>query len=174
MQILRSLSLNSYGTFQPRGPNLHRSMMEAWKKQREYNRYLNAWGWAEDSNHSSSNVKYEPIKEARMPLGGSLVILMELCSTGTGNAWHGSVVNHNRNSWWVVSGVMFSTILSNDGSQEIDKWQFCKHTHPPLSMATDTAFDANGPWRKNWCGQEKTLMLSGKKQQCSQETVVRK
>ena len=61
------LSLNSYGTFQPRGPNLHRSMMEAWKKQREYNKYLNAWGWAEDSNHSSSNVKYEPIKDARMP-----------------------------------------------------------------------------------------------------------
>jgi len=33
-EILRSVSLNSYGIFQPSGPNLHLSWINAWKKHR--------------------------------------------------------------------------------------------------------------------------------------------
>ncbi len=45
-EILRSVSLNSYGMFHPIGPNVLRSWMTAWKKHSPYNNFLNA-NWKE-------------------------------------------------------------------------------------------------------------------------------
>lgn len=38
----RSVSLNSYGTFQPNGPKFRLSCTSAWKKQRPYSNVLNS------------------------------------------------------------------------------------------------------------------------------------
>lgn len=40
-EIRRSVSLNSYGMFQPKGPNFLLSWVRAWKKHRPYNSFLN-------------------------------------------------------------------------------------------------------------------------------------
>ena len=41
-EMRRSVSLNSYGMFQPIGPKVRRSWMTAWKKHRPYSSFLKA------------------------------------------------------------------------------------------------------------------------------------
>ena len=61
--------------FQPSGPNLSRSRTVAWKKHSPKSSFLNSPGRVHESNQSGSIVWYEPSRFARMPLGGSFVIL---------------------------------------------------------------------------------------------------
>ena len=54
--IRRSVSLNSYGLFQPSGPNFLRSCTFAWKKQRPYNMRFHARSFELDPKNSGSEI----------------------------------------------------------------------------------------------------------------------
>ena len=61
------------------------SCTTAWKKQRPKRRRFHAAGCAQSSNHASLIAPKEPMRFARMPLGGSFVILMPRCRRASGD-----------------------------------------------------------------------------------------
>merc|ERR1719324_2150588 len=103
MQILKSDVLNSYGMFQPIGPNLRRSWMTAWKKVRpkSIGFHAHALGPVTPPKNSGSEMgswTQLPSRLARKPRGGSLVILTPFCRMETGKAAEGAEVSHRRKS----------------------------------------------------------------------------
>lgn len=114
--ILKSVSLNSYGIFQPKGPNFLLSWTSAWKKHKPYRSFLKTASCLQLSNHSMSemgSLKYDLVIFALKPFGGSLVIFTPFCRTNTGKWSAGYEVNHKRKSGCVVSTVKFSQIYKN-------------------------------------------------------------
>ena len=65
------------------------------------------------SNFSSGVAAKAVRRLARMPFGGSLVILMPFCSTDTGNLGEGIEVSQRRKAGSVLSGLMSSTSFSS-------------------------------------------------------------
>jgi len=55
----KSISLNSYGMFHPRGPNAHRSWTTAWKKHSPYSIFLKLSNCLQLSENSGSLIGYE-------------------------------------------------------------------------------------------------------------------
>lgn len=53
-----------------------------------------------------------------VPLGGSLVILIEACTTAAGRSSDGYEVSHNRNEVFIFPAGMSSTIRSKRGIQD--------------------------------------------------------
>mmetsp|Transcript_19245 Transcript_19245/g.73653 ORF Transcript_19245/g.73653 Transcript_19245/m.73653 type:complete len:540 (-) Transcript_19245:5059-6678(-) len=155
-EICRSGSLKSYGMFHPSGPKRLRSRTMAWKKQRPNSSFLNARGFRlQPSNHSgsaASRLKL-PMSEARIPLGGSMVILTPFWSTETGNLGLGMAVSHSRKFGDVVSGSSSSHSRSSVGIHDSARWQFCRQTHTPVSTPSERKDSAVGPcpWpRDTW------------------------
>ena len=147
MEILRSVPENTYFMFQPSGPYFRRSLTKAWKKHRPNNNFLNSPDLSIPSMNSSvTTFVYDPIKLARTPFGGSMVILMPFCRMKAGKCGDGSDVSHNRNDSLIRSGDNSSHKRSNVGIQEIQRWQFCKQTQVPLSCASLMAAYAMSPW----------------------------
>ena len=83
---------------------------------------------------------------ARNPRGGSLVILIPFCRMVTGNAGEGMEVSHRRKFSSAESSVMPSQIFSRLGIQLGARWQFCRSTHLPASVASAMSAAAFGPW----------------------------
>jgi hypothetical protein len=63
---------------------LRRSCTTAWKKVMPKRSLCQSRGLAHESHCDSLSVAHVPLRLARMPLGGSNVILIEFWSTGTG------------------------------------------------------------------------------------------
>ena len=80
-----------------------------------------------------------------MPAGGSLVILVLICSSPSGNSGEGSAVMKRRMSacWLSFILIMMSSILS---IRSRPSSQFCSSTHVPLTAAAFMALIATGSW----------------------------
>ena len=107
---------------QPIGPNLRRSWMTAWKKQRPktIGFHAHALGPVTLSKKVLSEIgseRYEPSRFARKPCGGSFVILTAFCRSSDGNARLGIEVSHKRKSLCVSSGLILSHSRSSSGNQ---------------------------------------------------------
>ena len=82
---------------------------------------------------------------ARIPRGGSTVILTAFCKIETGKVGDGIDVSHNRKDAWVFSAFIPSHKRSRVFIHDAARWQFCRHTQVPLSTASMMAFSAMGP-----------------------------
>lgn len=131
--------------FQPIGPNLRRSWIIAWKKQKPNKSFLNSLDLVHPLNYSSDKAVYDLSKFARRPWGGSSVIFTPFCSTEIGKEEVGIEVSQSLKSPWVFS-LNYSTNFYNSGIHEAAKWQFWSSIHDPLSSAYFTSSCALGPW----------------------------
>ena len=64
----------------------------------------------------------------------------------TGKCFEGDEVSHRRKATLARSGVMSSQIFSSVGIHEVDRWQFCSTTQPPVFSASTMSRCAIGPW----------------------------
>mmetsp|Transcript_18459 Transcript_18459/g.55661 ORF Transcript_18459/g.55661 Transcript_18459/m.55661 type:complete len:222 (-) Transcript_18459:1094-1759(-) len=149
-EMRRSDALNSYGMFQPMGPNLRRSWITAWKKASPKASFLKAQALdpsvpSKKASSESGSARYEPSMLARKPLGGSLVILTPFCKIETGKCVDGADVSHKRKSGEAASGVSSSQIFSSVGIHDVHKWQFCSTTHEPARIPSVMSLRAIGP-----------------------------
>mmetsp|Transcript_11751 Transcript_11751/g.49290 ORF Transcript_11751/g.49290 Transcript_11751/m.49290 type:complete len:218 (+) Transcript_11751:1979-2632(+) len=144
-EIFRSGSLKPYGMFQPSGPNLRLSWITAWKRQMENSSFLWLAGSLHSSMYSSVILVYDRIRLAFKPLGGSSVILMPFCRIATGNAGDGMAESQSLNSGCTASASIVSQMTSSLGIHDSARWQFCRHTHMPSSMALSIIASALGP-----------------------------
>lgn len=100
----KSASLNSYGMFQPNGPNSRRSWTTAWKKtnaKTPRNQHLladsiNMNALVKNLSRTNGSELNDLCILALRPFGGSFVILTEFCNTDTGNTELGYEVHHKR------------------------------------------------------------------------------
>ena len=88
----------------------------------------------------------ERLMLARMPLGGSFVILTPFCSTKPGKALLGLLVSQSRKCASTRSGESSSQMRSRVGIQLTQRWQFSRHTHFPECCASWMACSAFSPW----------------------------
>lgn len=70
--------------FHPIGPNFLLSYTIAWKNEKANNNFLNSLGLAQSFNSLFSRLAYVLNKFDLRPVGGSIVILTEVCKTDTG------------------------------------------------------------------------------------------
>lgn len=76
--------------FQPKGPNLRRSWMTAWKKDSANSSFFQGPGLEQLSNPTSERSLYPLFTFAFTPLGGSFVSLIPFWSTRTGKICGGN------------------------------------------------------------------------------------
>lgn len=143
--MARSELLNSYGMFQPSGPNFLRSRMRALKKQSPHMRALYAYGFSQLSNSSLSKPRYDLRILFLRPFGGSMTAFTPFWRIVTGNLSLGIAVSHILNLEPLFSS-MFSMIASRVGMNDGDKWQFYKHTQSYCSIASLILALAISPW----------------------------
>lgn len=129
----RSLSVNTYGMFQPSDPNFFRSNMTAWKKhspntiRRQSD--LNAANTFDFSKRctrvSSTRQYYSPLSSkksifmsandlfrfALIPLGGSLVTFSEFCNTKVGKLFEGIELRNSLKSDKVFDGFSINSCI---------------------------------------------------------------
>ena len=94
----------------------------AWKKASERKSLESSSGLDEPAKNSSVTLRYEPVRLARSPFGGSLVIFTDCCSTGTGKSRDGSDVSHSRKLnaqalLAVMRSQMSSSLRIHDGAR---------------------------------------------------------
>lgn len=89
--------------FQPIGPNLRRSCIMAWNKQKPNKSFLNYVGFLHYFNSSSDMLLYVRNKFERKPWGGYTVIFTPFCNTDIGNATDGIEVSHSLKSLCMLS-----------------------------------------------------------------------
>mmetsp|Transcript_17018 Transcript_17018/g.59547 ORF Transcript_17018/g.59547 Transcript_17018/m.59547 type:complete len:296 (-) Transcript_17018:1049-1936(-) len=122
--------------------------MEAWKKHKPNNIFLNACWHASplltpaSSNQSFSMERYARNKLDFSPFGGSFVIFKPFCRTLTGKSGLGIAVSQSRNWSCTLSGCRSSTNTSSLPIQDDAKWQFWRITHKPCSRPSMMALSA--------------------------------
>mmetsp|Transcript_29465 Transcript_29465/g.94344 ORF Transcript_29465/g.94344 Transcript_29465/m.94344 type:complete len:215 (+) Transcript_29465:2037-2681(+) len=129
----RSDWLNSYGTFQPMGPNLRRSCTTECTKHMTKSSCRHSWRCTA-SRRSWLAHAYEARRPARMPTGASLVILMPICSRPMGNCGCGSAVIQRRKSSLISSAL--TRKVSTSLRYPRPRWVFWRSTHCPSVVAT--------------------------------------
>ena len=82
----------------------------------------------------------------RGPRGGSFVILTLTCITATGKCGLGFDVSQSRKLSWTWSGLKSSTMRSNVGNHDTQRWQFCRRTQEPSFVLFSMSFSAMAPW----------------------------
>ena len=81
--------MKSYSILKPMDPNYLLSYITAWKKHKEYN---NLWNWIDSELKLIDCIwteVYDPNRLDLIPLGGSLVILMDVYTTEVGRSGDG-------------------------------------------------------------------------------------
>ena len=63
----------------------------------------------------------------------------------TGKCFEGDEVSHSRKATAARSAVMSSQIFSSVGIHEVERWQFCSTTQPPVCSASLISRCAIGP-----------------------------
>lgn len=81
-------------------------------------------------------------KFASSPSGGSTTILLDLCKMPSGNYGVGLVVNQSLKSLCALRISSLSSKTSSLGNHFLSKWQFCRNTHVPLTIAVLIASSA--------------------------------
>ena len=71
---------------------------------------------------------------------------MPFCKIATGNAGEGMAESQSLKSGCTVSASIVSQMTSSFGIHDSARWQFCKHTHMPSSIAFSIIASALGPW----------------------------
>mmetsp|Transcript_46775 Transcript_46775/g.83843 ORF Transcript_46775/g.83843 Transcript_46775/m.83843 type:complete len:258 (+) Transcript_46775:1336-2109(+) len=96
-----------------------------------------------------------------MPVGFSLVILMEFWRMGMGKKSEGIDVSHRRKSSLMVERwePKLAMIFSSSGMNDLPRWQFCSKTQSPVFLPVSRALFAVSPWP---CPRETTCMRSPK------------
>lgn len=97
--------------------------MMAWKRAYAKSSFLYSAGLAQSLRNLLSKLAKVLIKFDLRPDGGSIVILIDVYRTLTGKLGLGIDVSQILNSGFIDS-VSDSTIASNRGIQEIERWQF--------------------------------------------------
>ena len=89
--------------FQPMGPNLRRSWITAWKRQKPNSSFLYSLGFLQSFSYSSVMLLYVRSRFDRRPCGGYSVIFTPFCSTGIGKEGEGIEVSHSLKSLCMLS-----------------------------------------------------------------------
>mmetsp|Transcript_8548 Transcript_8548/g.20511 ORF Transcript_8548/g.20511 Transcript_8548/m.20511 type:complete len:346 (-) Transcript_8548:3276-4313(-) len=159
MHTVRSPGLKGYIRFQPIGPNLRRSHTTEWKKHSAKMIDLSSPCFEQVSHTDSEKELYARSMLAFSPDGGSLVSLMELCSTCTGTTFCGSDDRKTRKRGCAPSQSA-SSFFSSLGSQLATSSMFCSITHPPVACISSSAFSATGscPWPSDTATNRSSVM----------------
>ena len=132
--------------FQPRGPYLRRSKINAWKNDRPMNIFFHSLGFLHYSNLTLSWVPKDLSKLFFRPRGGSYVILIPFMRIVTGKMFEGILVSHSLKFGLAVSLSMPSWMRYRSGINDGARWQFCRRTHFPSAIAFLIVFSAIYPW----------------------------
>lgn len=144
--------------FQPSALYLRRSWTIAWKNEMANSSLRQARGLVDSSIRSCAIERYVIRILALRPVGGSSVIFTPFCRIATGKIGEGMEVSHRRKSFDIFSGLKSSTILSNVGIQDWDKWQFWRSTQRPRCIPSSIIASAIGPWP--WPSEMELIFLS--------------